>query len=115
MHCHLAVRAATKVPEARSASRALSLPRFKDGGTTKSTQMTANDRLVHFMAQLPFYVETTTSLEVGLKCSLSPSCTALIGLVESLPNRAASLVRFYPQDQRGASGQIRGQAIRNHF
>ena len=114
MHCHLAVRAATKVPEARSASRALSLPIFKDGGTAKSTQMTANDRLVHFMAQLPFYVETTTRLEMRIE--VQPLCV-LHGadLVESLPNRAVGLVRFYPQDQRGASGQIRGQAIRNHF
>jgi hypothetical protein len=54
MHCCLAVRAAAKAPEARSASRALSLPTLKDRGTAKSTPMTANERLVHFMAQLAF-------------------------------------------------------------
>ena len=70
MHCHLAVRAAIKVPEAGSASRALSVPILKDGGTAKSKQMTA--RLVRFMAQLPLYVKRTTSLEARIE--VQPLC-----------------------------------------
>jgi hypothetical protein len=54
MHCCLAVCARAKVLVAPSASRALSLPILKDRGAAKSTPMTANDRLVHFMAQLAF-------------------------------------------------------------
>ena len=54
MHCCLAVCARAKVIVASSASRALSLPILKDRGTAKTTQRTVNDRLVHFMDQLPF-------------------------------------------------------------
>jgi hypothetical protein len=52
MHCCLAVCARAKVLLASSVSRALSLPILKDRGTAKTMQMTVNDCLVHFMAQL---------------------------------------------------------------
>jgi hypothetical protein len=39
--------------ESRSASRALSVPVLNDSRSTKSTETTANDRLLHFMAQPP--------------------------------------------------------------
>jgi hypothetical protein len=39
--------------ESRSASRALSVPVLNDSGSAKSTETTANDRLLHFMAQPP--------------------------------------------------------------
>lgn len=51
MHCCLAVWAAAKVTEASSASRALSVPVLNDKNTAKSTEMTANNRMLHFMAQ----------------------------------------------------------------
>ena len=57
MHCGLAVRAAAKVREARSASRALSVPVFNDRSTAKSAGTMENDRLLHFMAYPPFLVE----------------------------------------------------------
>jgi len=76
--------------------------------------MTANDRLVRFMAQLPFYIGTTTSLEVRIEVQPLLHGANRIGWKVCRTERV-SLVRFYPQDQRGASGQIRGQAIRNHF
>src|SRR5262249_30374291 len=41
------------VREARSASRAWSIPIFNDRSTAKRRETTANDRLLHFMAQLP--------------------------------------------------------------
>lgn len=53
MHCCLAVGAAANVSPARPESRALRLPILKDRGTASSAQTTANDGLVHFMAQLP--------------------------------------------------------------
>src|SRR5712671_850623 len=52
MHCCLAVRAAAKVKGARSASRALSIPVLNDRSPA-SAETTANDRLLHFMAQPP--------------------------------------------------------------
>jgi hypothetical protein len=52
MHCCLAVCARAKVLLTPSVSRALSLPILKDRGPAKTMQMMANDRLVHFMAQL---------------------------------------------------------------
>jgi hypothetical protein len=51
MHCCLAVRAAAKVREERSASRALSVPIIDDGSTAKSMETKANDRLLHFIGQ----------------------------------------------------------------
>jgi hypothetical protein len=39
--------------ESRSASRALSVPVLNDSRSAKSTETTANDRLLHFMAQPP--------------------------------------------------------------
>src|ERR1700739_208865 len=39
--------------ESRSASRALSVPVPNDSRSAKSTETTANDRLLHFMAQPP--------------------------------------------------------------
>jgi hypothetical protein len=56
MHCCLAVRAAAKVREARSASPALSVSVLDDRSTAKSAETMANDRLLHFMAQ-PLLVE----------------------------------------------------------
>src|ERR1700738_2477066 len=56
MHCCLAVRAAAKVREARSASSALSFPVLDDRSAAKSTETTANDRLLQFMAE-PLEVE----------------------------------------------------------
>src|ERR1700730_3049596 len=53
MHCCFAVWAAAKVRDARSASRALSVPILNDRSTAKRRETTANDRLLHFMAQLP--------------------------------------------------------------
>ena len=53
MHCRLATCAAAKVREAKSASRALSVPILDDRSTAKRRETTANDRLLHFMAQLP--------------------------------------------------------------
>jgi hypothetical protein len=38
---------------AESASRALSVSVLNDGNSAKSTETTANDRLLHFMAQPP--------------------------------------------------------------
>src|SRR6267378_3822071 len=53
VHCCLAVRAAAKVKGKRSASRALRIPVLNDRRNAKSTETTANDRLLHFMAQPP--------------------------------------------------------------
>ena len=39
--------------ESRSASRALSVPVLNDSRSAKSTETTANDRLLHFMVQPP--------------------------------------------------------------
>jgi hypothetical protein len=39
--------------ESRSASRALSVPVLNDSRSVKSIETTANDRLLHFMAQPP--------------------------------------------------------------
>ena len=62
MHCCLAVRAAARVGEAISASRALSVPVLNDRSTAKSAEMTENDRLLHFMVR-PFQLKNTASLE----------------------------------------------------
>jgi hypothetical protein len=56
MHCCLAVRAAAKAREVRSASRALSVPVLDDRSTAKSAETVVNDRLLHFMPRL-LYVE----------------------------------------------------------
>ena len=53
MHCCLAVWAAAKVKELRSASRALSIPVLNDRNTANCTETTTNDRMLNFMAQLP--------------------------------------------------------------
>jgi hypothetical protein len=43
--------------ELRSASRALSVPVLNDRRSAKSTETTANDRLLYFMARPPFRSE----------------------------------------------------------
>src|SRR6267154_5587311 len=57
-HCCLAVRAANKVREERSASRALSVPvlttsESNDRSTAQSTGTMANDCFLHFVARPP--------------------------------------------------------------
>ena len=59
MHCCLAVCAAAKV----RVSRALSVPVLSDRRSANSAETTANDRLLHFMPQLPL-VEKHDEFEV---------------------------------------------------
>src|SRR5215472_4502739 len=54
MQFRLAVWAAAKVREARSASRALRVPILNDRSAAKRGETTANDRLLRFMGQLRF-------------------------------------------------------------
>src|SRR5262249_20609737 len=76
MQFRLAVWAAAKVREARSASRALSVPILNDRSTAKRGETTANDRLLHFMGQLRFGRKRTTSLKQRRKLSLKYSLSA---------------------------------------
>src|SRR5712672_3920988 len=91
VHCCLAVRAAAKVREAGSASRALSVPvstssESNDRSAAKSTETTANDRLLHFMAKPPLGRKTRQVWSSSLKYSLSSSATASNSLLAHLPS-----------------------------
>src|SRR5258708_31923756 len=86
MHCCLAVRAAAKVKGARSASRALSVSVVNDRRSAESTETTANDRLLHFMAQPPLGRKTRQVWSSSLKYSLSSSATASNSLLAHLPS-----------------------------
>jgi hypothetical protein len=85
VHCCLAVRAAAKVKGTRSASRALSVPVLNDRRNAKSTETTANDRLLNFMAQPPLGRKTRQVWSSSLKYSLSSSATASNSFLAYLP------------------------------
>src|SRR5258706_3346038 len=91
VHCCLAVRAAAKVKGTRSASRALSVPvstsnESNDRSAAKSTETTAKDRLLHFMAQPPLGRKTRQVWSPSLKYSLSSSAIASNRLLAHLPS-----------------------------
>jgi hypothetical protein len=72
MHCCLAVRAAAKVGEAISASRALSVPVLDGRSTAKSAETTENDLLLNFMVR-PLQLKNTASLECANVAVLAPT------------------------------------------
>src|SRR6266403_4136419 len=96
MHCCLAVRAAAKVKGARSASRALSVSVVNDRSAAESTETTANDRLLHFMAQPPLDRKTRQVWSSSLKYSLSSSATASNSLLSNCPRISRNPFLFKP-------------------